>query len=483
MMLSILHISDLHRDPANPIGNEVLLSSLVRDRDRYTAAEDPRVLAPNFIIVSGDIVQGVKHGTSNAQAVLARQYEEAFKFLDALTDEFVDGDKDRVVIVPGNHDVSDEMFRRSLTRVDIEPEARKGLIGQLFRQDSPLRWSWDEFALYEVNDPDTYNRRVEGFCAFYRTFYDGKRSYSADPSRQLDFFDCPDLGIAVVGFSSCYNNDLLNRQGAIHPDCIAEAGYQLREMSLSHDPVRIAVWHHNTEGPPAESDYMDPDAVQNLIDSGFSLGFHGHQHRPDFIDTKFRHGPDRRMTVISAGTLCGGAAFRHGRAYNIVEIDTAARTGRLHLREMQNRNLQMPIWGPRPLPPNRTGYLEFKFDPPPPPFVRADRSTVLLNQAQTLYDRGEFQQSADLLAPLAVGDPLARRLLLESLLRQSAGPAIIAHFDPPESTAEAIALMDALWQEGRRPRLAEVLRLPLIAGAADGAVIEIRDKYMARINQ
>lgn len=481
MTLSILHISDLHRDPANPIGNEVLRSSLLRDRDRYTSAEDPRIPAPNFIIVSGDIVQGVRHDTSNAQAVLAGQYEEALAFLVALTDEFVDGDKDRVVIVPGNHDVSNELFRRSLTRVDIDPDARKALIGQLFRQNSPLRWSWEEFALYEVTDPDTYNRRVEAFCAFYRTFYGDKRSYEADPARQFDVFDCPEFGIAVVGFSSCFNNDLFNRQGAIHPECIAEAGYKLREISLSHDPIRIAVWHHNTEGPPAESDYMDPDVVQNLIDSGFSLGFHGHQHRPEFLDTKFRHGPDRRMTVISAGTLCGGAAFRHGRAYNIVEIDTVARTGRLHLREMQNDNLQMPIWGPLPLPPYRTGYLEFTFDPPPPPFVRPDRITVLLNQAQTLYDKGEFRQAADLLAPLAADDPLARRLLLESLLRQRDGLAIIARFDPPESAAEAIALMDVLWQEDRRPRLAEVLRLPLIAGATDGAVIEIRNKYAARV--
>ncbi len=480
MTLSILHISDLHRDPANPIGNEVLLSSLLRDRDRYTSNEDPRIRAPNFIFVSGDIVQGVRHATPDAGALLKRQYEEAIVFLNALTDEFVDGDKGRVVIVPGNHDVSDDDFRRSLTRIDIDPDVRKALIGRLFHQESPLRWSWEDFTLYEITDFAVYQRRLAAFCEFYEAFYDGTRSYEIDPARQLDVFDCPDFGIVVVGFSSCHNNDLLNRSGAVHPDCIAEAGQRLREISLSHDPVRIAVWHHNIEGPPAESDYMDPDVVQNLIDSGFSLGFHGHQHRPEFLDTKFRHAPDRRMTVISAGTLCGGAAFRHGRAYNIVEIDTAARTGRLHLRETQNNNLQMPIWGPRALPPNRAGYLEFAFDPPPP-FVRPDRSTVVLNRAQTLYDGGQFRQAADLLAPLSAKDPLARRLLLECLLRQGDGPAIIGRFDPPESTAEAIALMDALWREGMRPRLAEVLKLPLFAGAADGALIEMRDKYAARV--
>ena len=59
MTLSVLHISDLHRDPANTIGSKILLESLERDRDHYTTKEDPQIAPPNFIIVSGDIVQGV----------------------------------------------------------------------------------------------------------------------------------------------------------------------------------------------------------------------------------------------------------------------------------------------------------------------------------------------------------------------------------------------------------------------------------------
>lgn len=481
MTLNILHISDLHRDPANPIRNHVLLSTLLRDRDKYTSGETPRIPAPNFIIVSGDIVQGVRHGAPNAEYLLKAQYDEALVFLNDLADEFVDGDKGRIVIVPGNHDVSDEVFRQTVRRVDVNSDARKAIVGKLFHFDSPLRWSWDEFALYEISDLAAYERRLAAFCDFYSTFYDGKRSYPFDPSRQLDVFDCSKFGVAVVAFSSCYNNDLLNRQGAIHPDCIAEAGHRLREIALSHDPLRIAVWHHNTEGPPVDSDYMDPDVVQNLIDSGFSLGFHGHQHRPEFLDTRFRHGLDRRITVISAGTLCGGAAFRHGRAYNVVEVDTNDGTGRLHLREMQNDRLHMPIFGPRTLPPNRTSYLEFTFDPPPQPFVRPDRNTMLLNEAQTLYDAGNFRPAADNLVLIATADPLARRLLLECYLRLNDAPAIAAVFDPPESPAEVIALMDALWQQGSRVRLGEVIRLPLVNGSTDLAVIEMREKYSARV--
>ena len=483
MTLSVLHISDLHRDPANPIGNQVLIDSLQRDRDRYATREEPRIPSPNLIIVSGDIVQGVKHDTPDAEAKLQQQYDEAFAFLSTLADRFVDGNKRRVVIVPGNHDVSDHHFRESLTPIDIAAGAKKALVSELFKPDSPLRWSWEDLALYKITEWQKYHQRLAAFCDFYGRFYDGQRSYSTDPTQQVDVFDFPELGIAIAGFCSCHDNDLLNRQGAIHPDCLAEAGARLRRISLSHVPLRIAVWHHNTEGPPIEVDYMNPDVVQNLIDGGFSLGFHGHQHKPQFLDTRFRHGPDRRITVISAGTLCGGAAFRFGRAYNVVEIDIEERAGRLHLREMQNDNLQMPIWGVRSLPPNQTTYLDFTFELPPAPFVRPDHNTVLLTQAQASYDAGDYTSAAQVLSPLAPSDPLARRLLLDCLIRLDDQVGIAGTFDPPESVAEAIALMDALWAAVNRKRLAELLKLPLIAESADGAIIEIRDKYAARLNK
>ena len=57
MTLSVLHISDLHRDPTNAIDNKVLLESLERDRDRYTS-ENPRIEPPGLVFVSGDVVQG-----------------------------------------------------------------------------------------------------------------------------------------------------------------------------------------------------------------------------------------------------------------------------------------------------------------------------------------------------------------------------------------------------------------------------------------
>jgi predicted MPP superfamily phosphohydrolase len=64
MKLSVMHISDRHRDPDNPIRNDVLLDSLENDRRHYTAEEQPALRSPDLIIVSGDIIQG--HQTRGA---------------------------------------------------------------------------------------------------------------------------------------------------------------------------------------------------------------------------------------------------------------------------------------------------------------------------------------------------------------------------------------------------------------------------------
>ena len=103
MKLSLLRISDLHRDPENPIRNDILLDSVENDRRHYSAEETPRVQPPDLIIVSGDIIHGIMADEADPETKLREQYQEAPDFLNRLTEQFVMGDRGRVVIVPGNH--------------------------------------------------------------------------------------------------------------------------------------------------------------------------------------------------------------------------------------------------------------------------------------------------------------------------------------------------------------------------------------------
>ena len=466
MKLSVLHISDIHRGTENRLGNPILLDSLKRDRDHYTSQETPNIRPPDLIIVSGDLIQGVKDAVSDAETALRHQYDQALEFLNGLVDEFVGGCKRRIVVVPGNHDVSNYHFRQSLEPIymDTGIKTKRKLVEKLFTPESPLRWSWPEFSLYKIARPEVYKLRFAAFVDFYNRFYDEHRAYSVEPEKQFDVFDFPDWDVTVVGFCSCHNNDLMNKQGAIHPDCIANAGEILRGNS-NEGRLRFAVWHHNIEGSPLTVDYMDPDTVQNFIDSGFSLGFHGHQHKPQYLESRFRYASKSRITVISAGTLCGEAAYGYRLAHNIVEVDTEERTGCLHVREMQNINLQAPIWGPRSVAPGSDGSLKFQFDAPPEPFVKSHHPTSLLQKASEYYEECQYAEAARVLLPVAKSDELARPVLLDCLTHLGDIAGIVSVFDPPKSAAEAIVLMDALWNGGEQERLGEILMLPLISAS------------------
>jgi 3',5'-cyclic AMP phosphodiesterase CpdA len=69
-----------------------------------------------MIIVSGDIIQGIRLDVSDPEKKLREQYQEALDFLSKLTDRFVGGDRNRVIVVPGNRDVSAYHFDKSLAR-------------------------------------------------------------------------------------------------------------------------------------------------------------------------------------------------------------------------------------------------------------------------------------------------------------------------------------------------------------------------------
>ena len=479
--VSILQISDLHRERLSPIRNDALLSSLQNDRDRYEIGRDgPAIRSPDIIVVSGDIIRGVVPGTVDYETQLADQYDEAMCFLDALTRRLLAGERDRLVLVPGNHDVSACHFIQSLEPIKLEPESKDHLLAQLFQPGSSLRWSWQELGLFKVADTKLYDQRFAPFALFYAEFYQGKRTFDLDPEEQFGIFDYPEFNLTMAGYSSCYENDFFNKQGTIHPGCIADASLSLRDPRYN-GRLRVAVWHHNTEGLPLQSDYIDAGILQNLIDSGFSVGLHGHQHSPQCFDTRFKHGGNARIAVISAGTLCGGASHRFGRAYNIIELDLEGREGRLHVREMLNDDLERPIWGCRPLPPDTTPYLDFSFDPPPTSTVAPSLATTTLLKAQYLYDAGEHAETAELLLPLAATDDLARRLLLDCLGQLNDTTRIAVHFDPPQSDTEAIYLMEALWEIRDTDRLNVLVNLPIVAKSNDPSVIETREKYKARL--
>jgi predicted MPP superfamily phosphohydrolase len=187
MKISIIHISDLHRDPKNPISNVALLNSLIQDVEN-SKNEEPAIPTPQIIIASGDIIQGTGKATVNPEAVIREQYEQAELFLGELTDKLLGGDREKLVITPGNHDINFSKVLSALKEVDyasVDENKRREYAGLIWGQNSKFRWSWSDFKLYEIVNNKLYEERLGEFIDFYNRFYGGTRVYPSE-TNELD---------------------------------------------------------------------------------------------------------------------------------------------------------------------------------------------------------------------------------------------------------------------------------------------------------
>jgi hypothetical protein len=374
-----------------------------------------------------------------------------------------------------------------MKKIEVDLDSDEGMAKattfakRLWAETNPLRWAWGEFCFYEVTDRGLYDRRLEAFCKFYERFYRGRRTYSVQPEKQFDIFDYPRHNVVIVGLSSCHDNDPRNKKGEINAECFSEACLQLRQ-SKYRGRLQLATWHHSTHGSPMSNDYIDSDILQSMIDCGFSIGFHGHQHRPQYIEEKYQFGTEKRMVLISAGTLCAGPSeFPPGemRAYNILELDPEKLTATLHQRRMQNQNFGNIIWGRGHFSYSNSSSVTFAVQPPPERDSKTSDSHTL-GEADALIRHKKFAAAATILKPIADRIPLARKLLWECYVELDDVASIVSEFYPPSSHAEIVHMADMLWEHDRA-KLRALLNLDVVKSSTDKIVLELRDKYNARL--
>lgn len=442
---SILHISDLHRSPADPISNEELLSALVGDRDRYVD-EEPAVPAPEAIVVSGDLIHGVPLGADGHEAALAEQYEVAASFLDELVDRLLDGDRSRVVIVPGNHDVDWNTALAAMTPV-AEDDVPGDLESALFRDSSELRWDWKTRRLYRISDPDLYERRLAAFWRFFDAFYGGVPGLlRVEAGADANLFSLNGGRIGVAAFNSCHGNDCFERQGRIRKEAVARSHLDLKDTGSVFD-LRMAVWHHNIDGPPQRSDYMDLEIVRGMIGRGFRLGLYGHQHRAQATPHQVWLPDRERMAVISAGSLCAGPRdLPTGtyRQYNVLEVmDNRAR---VHVRDMGVANLfvpgRLPEFGGR-------SYANLDWEPPRDALggtvdIRLRRRRALIEEAELLLKGGDAGRAVASLMDMELPPgSYERQLFLDAAVRAVDWAAVLSVTNPPRSIDELVQRVEA----------------------------------------
>jgi 3',5'-cyclic AMP phosphodiesterase CpdA len=483
MRFSILHISDLHRDLKDELANGPLLESLIRDIERYKD-QVPPILPPSLCVVSGDLIYGVSPRHPDPQAELERQYGQALGFLISVADAFFNGNRERVVLIPGNHDVSYPAVMASATPIDIpaNPSDRKALTDELWAQNTWLRWSWAEMRFYRIHDPALYEQRLAGFAKAYDRFYSGKRLFSMTPEKQFCVFDYPELAFSIAALNSCHRNDPLQRSGSFHPAALSAACSELRKVHRT-GWLLAATWHHSVGGSPAQNDFLDHEYMQYLIDSGVSLGFHGHQHTHDCVDERYRLGPgQRKMTIVSASTLCaeqGNLKPGIPRGYNVVEVDTEKWNGRVHSRRMVNNSFNLPVWGPGQFNATGTSFVDFELGRPlakrPP---RLDIA-LLLERADDLLGKSQWSEALGVLKDIKE-EPLARPFLITALTQLGDDSETVDVLWPPSSNQEIVMVGASILNLKDGSRAKAFLQLDKVSNNTDASVMDVKRRISMR---
>jgi len=315
-MLSILHLSDLHFGRAyrfqprmiksgpppvfQPFGSLAELGDLVAsDLGRISA--DPqlppalRALASrvDLVVISGDIANsgGRDRSLPLRESGPSDEYEQAAEFLESLLHAVNDlrqredlpplKPSERVVAIPGNHDVN-----------------------------------WDE--------PAESSDRFLGFAKFWRKVT-GSRAYFDCPANEImvrTVIEVDGTTLAVVGFNSCTvtaEPSQLREIGLVED---AQLGLCERFFQgLAHQPDRkIAVFHHHPVYIPALAAGVENyDAMLQagkllsyLQQREFDLVLHGHKHYPmawvhNMIPYEAPvHGSWSEPVIVSSGSLSVG---------------------------------------------------------------------------------------------------------------------------------------------------------------------------------
>lgn len=470
---SILHISDLHRIKQENV--DCLMASFAVEKNRYTEMGIPPV---GLIVVSGDIVNGSNQKDSGlAKQEIQQQYEIAAQFLYNLCALFIGNkqqDRLRVIIVPGNHDMS--RYASILSMDEISHDDINTLAGSLWEDNTDIRWSWSNLHFYKITNKELYNQRFDDFITFYDKFYDGLRTYPKDPERQSAIIDIPELNITLACFNSCYRLDHLRYSGYISPRSLSMLTRPLLDAKIKGRMI-VGVWHHHTRGLPNESNYLNYSILDNIAQNGIHLALHGHQHICGIANEYKDVFSDVKLSMISAGTLYGNhfdVPTTKTRQYNLLVVNMYDEHCDItvHSREDSTALNEMPAWSVGMIGRSRVPSYTFSV----PISVCAAKSgeeelQERINQINLQMEKsGDIPKAVCQIESLGTDAPIVRKFLLDLLLRVDNHGKICEHFSSPQNLQEAIAVIDSCIKQSDKGTLMAVMASEFVRSSSDASL-------------
>jgi formylglycine-generating enzyme required for sulfatase activity/predicted phosphodiesterase/energy-coupling factor transporter ATP-binding protein EcfA2 len=240
MALTWLHVSDFHLSDKGPYSQEVILRSLVSSVKHFRAEGH----VPDLIFATGDIAQFGK----------AKEYEVATKFFDDLLDA-AGLNRDRLFIVPGNH--------------DVDRKAGKFLARTLESKDDA-----DEY--FDTDKPYPHlTLKFHAFSEWYNDYFKTIRSFPTNTTcSPVEIVTINGIRLAVLPLNSalfCIGEDD-HQKLFIGSRCLDEAKRQLAAAELT-----IALIHH----PLNWLSQVERRNIKAALGESVDLLLHGHCHEID----------------------------------------------------------------------------------------------------------------------------------------------------------------------------------------------------------
>ena len=257
--ITILHLSDIQfgrnhrfrRLCLSPNDNEAdsLISRLADD---FKLLKNNYQLCPDIMVLTGDL----------AECGMPNEVMDALKFIEGVI-EFLDLKLNRVIIVPGNHDVN----RKACEAYFNTCEAN---------QKEPVRPYWNKW---------------KDYYWLFKKLYKNHDSVNFKEDQPWTLFEIPDLKVVVAGLNSTIAE---SHKDGDHYGWIGEGQLKWFKDKLKDFKakgwLRIGVLHHNIRrGPVADDENLrDANDLNRILGNVLNLILHGHTHdgKIDFLNQK-----------------------------------------------------------------------------------------------------------------------------------------------------------------------------------------------------
>jgi 3',5'-cyclic AMP phosphodiesterase CpdA len=287
-----LHLSDIHFRESNADERDVVLNTFLRDIARMM---DGDALRPDFIVLTGDLAFSGKP----IEYTLARRFLDELLSVTGLT-------KDRLFVVPGNHDVDRSLISAGAKLIGISLKDRANV----------------NYILGSTADRRLLLDRFKGYGEFINDYFAGHLTFSDENYFYVRMLDLSGRRVALLGLNSSWlaESDEDEARKLVIGDKQTRAALQGAQNAKAD--LKLALLHHPFTWV---REFDQGDSIAMLLDD-CDFVLHGHLHHTSMTQLS---SPDGTAVVIA-----GGACYetrKYPNSMNFVRLDLAANTGTIYL--------------------------------------------------------------------------------------------------------------------------------------------------------